>query len=157
MRDLYAMPITKHYPQCLSLCCQVGHKHQRSNVYHTWQQSYSLYAYLSAGDWLCIKNYPPELMPPSSSTYAKTVSAENQNGATIVKAIFFFCHYYMGINYTGEARRQSWSENLKSRCIPGGLCGLYEWYKLKIFSCVFCAAAMMMMVAAATIVLLRWC
>ena len=30
-----------------------------------------------------------------SSTRATIVSAENQNGATIVKATFFFCHYYI--------------------------------------------------------------
>ena len=39
---------------------------------------------------VCVKNYPPEIMQPSSSTRATIVSAENQNGATIVKATFSF-------------------------------------------------------------------
>ena len=64
-------------------------------------------------------------MQPSSSTRATIVSAENQNGATIVKATFFFCHYYIvwESNNAGEARGQSWSESLKSRWIPVGSCG----------------------------------
>ena len=55
---------------------------------------------------VCIKSYPPEIMQPSSSTRATIVSAENQNGATIVKATFFFCHYYIvwGSNNAGKAR-----------------------------------------------------
>ena len=40
------------------------------------------------------------------------------------------------------------NESLKSRCIPGGICGLYEWYKAKIYCCAFFAVAMMTMVAA---------
>ena len=57
---------------------------------------------------VCIKNCPPKLMQPSSSTLATIVSAENQNDWTIVKAIFFFCHYYIvwEPNNAGEARRQ---------------------------------------------------
>ena len=96
---------------------------------------------------VCVKNYPPEIMQPSSSTPATIVSAENQNGATIVKATFFFCHYYIEweSNNAGKARGQSWSESLKSRWIPGGSCG----YKAKTFCCDFFAAAMLTMVAAA--------
>ena len=58
---------------------------------------------------VCVKNYPPEIMQPSSSTRATIVSAENQNGATIVKATVFFCHYYIvwESNNAGEARGQS--------------------------------------------------
>ena len=68
-----------------------------------------------------------------------------------------FCHYYIvwesnNHDNAGDARGQSWNESLKSRCIPGGLCGLYEWYKAKAFCCAFFAVAMMTMVAAATIV-----
>ena len=53
---------------------------------------------------VCVKNYPPEIMQPLSST-----RAENQNGATIVKATFFFCHYRIlwESNNTGEAQGQS--------------------------------------------------
>ena len=50
-------------------------------------------------------------MQPSSLTRATIVSGENQNGATIVKATFFFCHYYIvwESNNAGEARAQSWN------------------------------------------------
>ena len=75
-------------------------------------------------------------MQPSSSTRATIVSAENQNGATIVKAKFFFCHYYIvwESNNAGEARGQSWSESLKSRWIPGGSCSYTSGTKRKHFA-----------------------
>ena len=85
---------------------------------------------------VCIKNYPPKLMQPSSSTPASIVSAENQNDATIGKVIIFFCHCYTvwESNNAGEARRQSWNGSLKSRCIPGGLCGFTSGIKQKHFA-----------------------
>ena len=85
---------------------------------------------------VCVKNYPPEIMQPSSSTRATIVSAENQNGATIVKATFFFCHYYIvwESNNAGEARGQSLNESLKSRWIPGGSCGYTSGTKRKHFA-----------------------
>ena len=66
---------------------------------------------------VCVKNYQPEIMQPSSSTRATIVSGENQNGATIVKATFFFCHYNIvwESNNASEARGQSCNESLKSR------------------------------------------
>ena len=75
-------------------------------------------------------------MQPSSSKRATIVSAENQNGATIVKATFFFCHCYVvwESNNAGEAREQSWSESLKSRRIPGGSCGYRSGVKRKHFA-----------------------
>ena len=75
-------------------------------------------------------------MQPSSSTRATIVSAENQNGATIVKATFFFCHYYIvwESNNAGEARGQSWNESLKSKWIPGGSCGYTSVTKRKHFA-----------------------
>ena len=75
-------------------------------------------------------------MQPSSSTRATIVSAENQNGATIVMATFFFCHYYIvwESNNAGEARGQSWHESLKSRWIPGGSCGYTSGTKRKHFA-----------------------
>ena len=93
-------------------------------------------------------------MQPSSSTRATSVIAENQNDVTIVKAIFFFFHFYIvsESNNAGGPRTQSWNESVKSRCIQGWLCGLYEWYKMKTFCCAFFAAAMMTMVPAATMV-----
>ena len=83
-----------------------------------------------------VKNYPPELMQPSSATRATIVSAENQNGATIVKATFFFCHYYIAweSNNAGEAREQSWDESLKSRRIPARSCGYTSGTKRKPFA-----------------------
>ena len=156
---------TLFFGVCLSLNSRNGRKRQRSYTYHTWQQSYSLYAYLSTVNRLCVgvclKNYPPELMQPSSSTPATIVSAENQNGANI------FCHYYIVLllllslllhresNNAVEAREKSWNERLKSRWIPGGSCSFptvnCKWYNAKTFCCAFFAAAMMTMVAAATI------
>ena len=45
----------------------------------------------------CVKQITPKLMQPSSSARATIVSAENQNGVTIIMALllFFFCHYYI--------------------------------------------------------------
>ena len=55
--------LLQHYPRRLSLYSRVERKRQIFYTYHTWQQSYSLYAYLSAGDRLCVsKNYPPKLI-----------------------------------------------------------------------------------------------
>ena len=86
-----------------------------------------------------VKNYPPEIMQPSSSTRATILSAENQNGATIVKATFFFCHYYIAgePNNAGEARGQSWNASLKSRWIPGGSCGYTSGTKRKHFAALY--------------------
>ena len=58
---------------------------------------------------VCIKNCPSKLMQPSSSSPATIVSAENQNDAPTIKAIFFICHYYIvWESYNaGGARRQS--------------------------------------------------
>ena len=115
-----------------------GRKRQRSYTYHIWQQSYSLYACLSAGDQLCVcvTNYPPEMMQPSSSTSATIVSAENQNDATIVKDKFFFCYYYIvwESNNAGDARGQSWNESLNSIWIPGGSCGYTSGTKRNHFA-----------------------
>ena len=85
---------------------------------------------------VCVKSCPPEIMQPSSSTRATIVSAENQNGATIVKATFFFCHYYIvwESNNAGEARGQSWNESLKSRWIPGRSCCYTSGTKRKHFA-----------------------
>ena len=85
---------------------------------------------------VCVKNYPPEIMQPSSSKRATIVSSENQNGATIVKATFFLCHYYIvwESNNAGEARGQSWNESLKSRWIPGGSLGYTSGTKRKHFA-----------------------
>ena len=74
-------------------------------------------------------------MQPSSSTRATIVSAENQNGATIVKATFLFCHYHIvwESNNADQARGQSWNESLKSRWITGGSCGYTSGTKRKHF------------------------
>ena len=111
MSDLHAMPITyiTH-----SACCTVEMGVSVGDLTRiTLDNTHTayIYIYLSAGDRLCVcvNNYPPEIMQPSSSTRATIVSAENQNGATIVKATFFFCHYYIvwESNNAGEARGQS--------------------------------------------------
>ena len=78
-------------------------------------------------------------MQPSSSTRATIISAANQSGATIVKATFFFCHYYIvwESNNAGGARWQSWHESLKSRWIPGGSCCHTNGTKRKHFAALF--------------------
>ena len=85
---------------------------------------------------VCGKNYPPEMMQPSSSTSATIVSAKNQNDATIVKDKCFFCYYYIvwESNNAGDARGQSWKESLKSIWIPGGSCGYTSGTKRKHFA-----------------------
>ena len=129
----------QYHPQCL-LYSRGGRKRRRSYTYHPWQQSYSLKAYLSAGDRLCVcQKLPTEIMQPSSSTRATIVSAENQNGATVVKATFFFCHYYIvwESNNAGEARGKSWNESLKSRWFTGGSCGYTNGTKRKHFAALY--------------------
>ena len=55
---------------------------------------------------VCIKNYSTDMMQPSSSTRATIVTAENQNGATIVEAIFLFCYYYVAGNQITPAKHE---------------------------------------------------
>ena len=104
----------------------------------TFDNNHTAYMHicLQGFSWVCVKNYPPEIMQPTSSTRATIVSAENQNGATIVKAAFFSCHYYIvwESNNVGEARGQSLNESLKSRWIPGGSCGYTSGTKRKHFA-----------------------
>ena len=99
-------------------------------------QPVSIFVCSESAVCVCVRNYPPEIMQPSSSTRATIISAENQNGATIVKATFFFCHYYIVCesNNAGEARGQSWNESLKSRWIRGGSCGYTSGTKRKHFA-----------------------
>ena len=90
-------------------------------------------------------------MQPLSSMRATIVGAENQNGATIVKATFFFWHYYIiwESNNAGKAILK-WKSKIQRN--PRRIVRLYEWYKAKTICCACFAAAMLMMVAAATIV-----
>ena len=46
------------------------------------------------------------MMQPSSSTRATIVTAENQNDATIVEAIFLFCYYYVVWNQITPAKHE---------------------------------------------------
>ena len=153
MSDLHAMPITNiTHSACYTVEMGVS---AEDLTRITLDNNHTAYKHicLQGIGCVCVKNYPPEIMQPSSSKRATIVSAENQNGATIVKATFFLCHYYImwESNNAGEARGQSWNESLKSRWITGGSFG-YTWYKAKTFCCAFFAAAMLTMVAAATIV-----
>ena len=129
------MPITNITHNAFRYTVQLGVSAKDLYTYHTWQQSYSLYAYLSAG-CVCIKNYSSDMMQPSSSMHATIVSAENQNYATIVEAIFFCRPYYTvwESNNAGEAWWKSWNESLKSRYIPRGLCGYLSGAKRKHFT-----------------------
>ena len=64
-----------------------GRKRRRSYTYHTFDNNHTAYKHICLQEigCVCVKNYPPEIMQPSSSTRATIVSAEDQNGATIVK------------------------------------------------------------------------
>ena len=153
MSDLHAMPITNIAHNACRYTVELGVSAKRSYTYHTWQQSYSLYASLSTGDRLCV--YQKLLVG-----YDATIVINACNHRECWKSKWcnhrrgYFCHYYIAwkSNNAGEARGQSWNESLKSRYIPGGLCRLFERYKAKTFCCAFVAAAMLTMVVAATIV-----
>ena len=117
MSDLHAMPITNiNHSACYTIEIGVSAK---SLTRITPENNHTAYMHicLQGIGCVCVKNYPPEMMQPSSSTRATIVSAENQNGATIVKATFFFCHYYIvwESKNAGEARGQSWNESLNLR------------------------------------------
>ena len=136
MSDLHAMPITNithsaGYTVEMGVSAGVLTRITLDNN-HTGY----MHICLQGISFVCVKNYPHEIMQPSSSTRATIVSAENQNGATIGKAWFFFCHYYIvwESNNAGEARGQSWNESLKSRWIPVGSCGYTNGTKRKHFA-----------------------
>ena len=136
MCELHAMPITNiSYSACHTVEMGVS---AGDLTRITLDKNHTAYKHicLQGIGSLYVKNYPPEIMQPSSSTRATIVSAENQNGATIVKATFFFCHYYIvwESNNAGEARGQSRNESLKSRWIPGGSCGCTSGTKRKHFA-----------------------
>ena len=105
---------------------------------------------------VCVKNYPPEIMQPSSSKRATIVSAENQNGATIVKATFFFCHYYIvwESNNAGEARGQSWNESLNTK-IPLSWTLIVRDDSTNIITCAM--AKVMVMVKVSSLSVARVC
>ena len=120
MSDLHAMPITNITH---SACYTVEMSVSAGNLTRvTLDNNHTAYKHicLQGIGCVCVKNYLPEIMQPSSLTRATIVSAENQNGATIVKATFFFCRYYIvwESNNAVEARGQSWNESLKSGWIP---------------------------------------
>ena len=109
MSDLHVIPITNiaHDDCRYTVELGVSVKDLKRIAFSNNHTAYMHICLLEIG-CVCIKNYPQELMQPSSSTRATIVIAENQNGATIVKAIFF-CHYYMvwGLNNAGGPRGQS--------------------------------------------------
>ena len=114
MSNLHAMPITNiTHSACYTV--EMGAS-ARDLTRITLDNNHTAYKHicLQVIGCVCVKNYPPEIMQPSSSTRATIVSAENQNGATIVKATYFFCHYYIvwESNNAREAWGQSWNESL---------------------------------------------
>ena len=136
MSDLHAMSITSITH---SACYTVEMGISDGDVTRiTLDNNHTVYKHicLEGIGCVCVNNYSPKMMQPSSSTSATIVSAENQNGATIAKATFFFCHYYIvwESNNAGDARGQSWNESLKSRLISGGLCGYTSGTKRKHFA-----------------------
>ena len=138
MSDLHAMPFTNiTHSACYTV--EMGVSAEDLTRIITLDNNHTAYKQicLQGIGCVCVKNYPPEIMQPSSSKRATiAVSAENQNGATIVQATFFFCHYYIvwESNNAGEARGQSWNESLKSRWISGGSFGYTSGTKRKHFA-----------------------
>ena len=118
---LHAMPITSithnacHYTENLGVSAQ---DLTRITLYNSYS-AYMRICLLQIG-FVYIKNYPPELMRPSSSAPATIVSDENQNGATIVMAIFLFCYYNIILesNNASEAWGRYLDESLNSRMYP---------------------------------------
>ena len=135
MSDLHAMPITNiTHSVCYTVEMGVS---VRDLTRITLDNNHSAYKhiYMQGIDCVCQKL-------PARNNATIVINAcnhrqcWNQNGATIVKATFFFCHYYIvweSYN-TGEARGQSWNESLKSRRIPGGSCGYTSGPKRKHFA-----------------------
>ena len=136
MSDLHAMPNTNiTHSACYTVEMGVSTGVLTRITLENTYTAYMLIC-LQGISCVCVKNYPPEIMQPSSSTHATIVGAENQNGATIVKATFIFCHFYIvwESNNAGEARGQFWNESLKSRLIPAGSCGYTSGTKRKHFA-----------------------
>ena len=93
--DLHAMPITNithsaYYTVDMGVSAGDLTRITLDNIHTAYK-----HICLQGTGSVCVKNYPPEIMQPSSSTRATIVSAENQNISTIVKATFFFCHHYI--------------------------------------------------------------
>ena len=110
MSDLHALPSTNitqngwRYTGELGVSAKDLTRITLGNIHTAY-----MYICLQRISCVFIKKYPPELMQPLSSTRTTIVSAENQNASTIVKVIFFFCHYYIvwESNNTGETQGQS--------------------------------------------------
>ena len=92
MSDLHAMPITNiNHSACYIVEMGVN---AGDLTRITLDNNHTAYEHicLQGIGCVCVKNYPPDIMQPSSSTRATIASAKNQNGATIVKATFFFAN-----------------------------------------------------------------
>ena len=136
MSDLHAMPIT-NIPHSACYTVEMGiSAGDRTRI--TLDNNHAAYMHicLHGIGCVCVKNYPPEIMQPSSSTRAIIVNVEYRNRATIVNTTIFFCYHYIvwEWNNAGEARGQSWNESLKSRWIPGGSRGYMSGTKRRHFA-----------------------
>ena len=84
MSDLHAMPFTNiTHSACYTVDVGVSAGDLTRITLYNNHTAYKHICLLGMG-CACVKNYPPEIMQPSSLTRATIVSAENQNGATIV-------------------------------------------------------------------------
>ena len=102
---------------------------------------------------MCVKKYPPEIMQPSSSTRATIVSAENQNGATIVKATISFAIITSYGNQITPAKHEDNLEvKVKNPDESQEERAVIQVVQSENICCAFFTAAMLTMVAAATIV-----
>ena len=95
MNDLHAMPVANITHDACRYTVEMGVSAKYFTRIARSNHTAYMHICLQGIGYVCIKHYPSNLMQPSSSTPATIVSAENQNGATIIKAIFFFCHYHV--------------------------------------------------------------
>ena len=94
---------------------------------------------------MCVKNYPPEIMQPSSSTRATIVSAKIKMVQPSSRPHFSFAIIISYGNQITPAKHegnlemkvQNPDESQEDRAV------IYEWYKAKTFCCAFFAAAML--------------
>ena len=131
MSDLHAMPITNITHNALYTVELSESARDLTRI--TFDNNHTSYKHicLQGIGCVCVKNYPPEIMQPSSSTRATIVSAENQNGATIVKATFFLLPllHRIGIKWCRRSTRTILKWKSKIQMNPRRTVRLYEWYK----------------------------
>ena len=154
MSDLHAMPIT-NITHSAFYTVAMGVSAGDLTRIKTWQQSYSLLAYLGAGERLCVCQKLPARNNATIVINAcnhrqcwKSKWCNHRQGHIFLLPLL----HRMGIKWRRRSTRTILKWKSKIQMNPRRIVRLYEWYKAKTFCCAFFAAAMLTMVAAATIV-----